>query len=103
MSRHVVVGAVIAALTAVCLLPGVALAEEGKKAAGKRPDPAKVFSKKDTDSDGKLTLDEFKAGMPEKALVKADGRFKKLDTDGDGSLSLDEFQAGMKDRPKKSA
>ena len=66
MSRHVVVGAVIAALTAVCLLPGVALAGEGKKAAGKRPDPAKVFSKKDTDSDGKLTLDEFKAGMTPK-------------------------------------
>lgn len=103
MPRHVVVGAVITAFTAVCLLPGVAHAEQGKKAGGKRPDPAKVFSKKDVDADGKLTLDEYKAGMPEKALVKADGRFKKLDTDGDGRLTLDEFQAGMKDRPKKSS
>lgn len=103
MSRHVVVRAVIAAFTAVCLLPGLAFAQKGEKGQGKRPDPAKVFSRKDADGDGKLSLDEFKAGMPEKALAKADNRFKKLDTNGDGSLSLEEFEAGMKDRPKKES
>ena len=103
MSRHFVIRAVIVAFTAVCLLPGIALAAKEKKAAGKQPNPAKVFSKKDADGDGKLSLDEFKSGMPERALTKADARFKKLDTNGDDSLSLEEFEAGMKDRPKKSA
>ena len=101
MSRHVVCRAVIAALIAVCLLPGIVLAQKGEKGEGKRPNPAKVFSKKDADADGKLSLDEFKSGMPEKALAKADTRFKKIDTNGDGSLSLEEFEAAMKDRPRK--
>jgi len=101
MSRRVLGRAMIAAFTAVCLLPGVVLAQKGEKGQGKRPNPAKVFGKKDADADGKLSLDEFKAGMPEKALAKADTRFKKLDTNGDGSLSLEEFEAAMKNRPKK--
>jgi len=104
MSRHVVLRSMLAAFTAVCLLSGIALAEKGDKGGGKRPDPARVFKKKDADGDGKLSLEEFKAGMPEKALTKADDRFKKLDTNGDGSLSLEEFEAGMqRQRPKKSA
>jgi Ca2+-binding EF-hand superfamily protein len=104
MSRHGLLRAVITAVTVSCLLPGVVLAEKGEKGEkGKRPNPAKVFGKKDADGDGKLSLEEFKTGMPEKALAKADTRFKRLDTNGDGSLSLEEFEAGMGQRPKKSA
>ncbi len=68
-----------------------AFAAEGNKA----PDPAKIFARKDANSDGALTLDEFKAGMKDKALDNADKRFKKIDTNSDGKLSLDEFKAGM--------
>lgn len=68
-----------------------AVAAEGKKA----PDPAKIFARKDANSDGAITLDEFKAGMKDKALDNADKRFKKIDTNSDGKLSLDEFKAGM--------
>jgi Ca2+-binding EF-hand superfamily protein len=73
-----------------------AVAAEGKKA----PDPAKIFARKDANSDGALTFEEFKAGMKDKALDNADKRFKKIDTDGDGKLTLDEFKAGLP--PKKS-
>jgi Ca2+-binding EF-hand superfamily protein len=68
-----------------------AVAAEGKKT----PDPAKIFARKDANSDGVITLDEFKAGMKDKALDNADKRFKKIDTNSDGKLSLDEFKAGM--------
>jgi Ca2+-binding EF-hand superfamily protein len=70
-----------------------AVAADGDK---KGPNPEKVFQKKDANGDGSLSLEEFKAGMPEKALAKADTRFKRLDANGDGKLSLDEFKAGMK-------
>ena len=68
-----------------------AFAAEGKKA----PDPAKIFARKDANSDGALTLDEFKAGLKDKALDKAGRRFKQIDSNSDGKLSLDEFKAGM--------
>jgi Ca2+-binding EF-hand superfamily protein len=52
------------------------------------------FKKLDTNSDGTLSLDEYKAG-PEgvKDLAKAEAKFKKLDTNSDGVLSLDEYKA----------
>jgi len=67
-----------------------------KKAA----DPQKMFTKKDANSDGSLTLDEYKSGMKDKPLANADKRFKKIDTNGDGKLSFDEFKAGMP-KPKE--
>jgi len=76
-----------------CCLAVPAVAADGDK---KAPNPEKVFQKRDANGDGSLSLEEFKAGMPEKALTRADARFKKLDANGDGKLSLDEFKAGMK-------
>jgi Ca2+-binding EF-hand superfamily protein len=77
----------------VCCCVSAALAADGER---KRPDPEQIFKKKDANGDGALSLEEYKAGMPDKALAKADGRFKKLDSSGDGKLSLDELKAGMK-------
>jgi len=52
---------------------------------------AKIFSKMDTDGDGKISLDEF--------LAKHKIRFEIKDVDGDGYLTEDEmkpkFQGGM--------
>ena len=57
-------------------------------------DPAEVFKKLDTNGDGKISLDEFKAGpQGKKDPAKAEEIFKKKDKDGDGSLSLEEFSA----------
>jgi len=69
-----------------------ALSADGEK---KAPNPEKVFAKKDANSDGSLSLEEYKTGLKDKALASADKRFKKIDSNGDGKLSLDEFKAGM--------
>ena len=69
-------------------------------APNKAGDPQKTFAKKDTNSDGFLTVDEFKGGMKDKQLKNADKKFKKSDTSGDGKLSFDEFKAGMP-KPKE--
>ena len=57
------------------------------------------FSKMDRNSDGKLTLDEFK-GRNSKNADKKSQRFKKLDADSDGSVTLAEFKATGK-KPNK--
>jgi Ca2+-binding EF-hand superfamily protein len=69
-------------------------------APSKAADPQKNFSKKDTNSDGFLTLDEYKTGLKDKQLKNADKKFKKSDTSGDGKLTFDEFKAGMP-KPKE--
>ena len=85
---------IAAAVSAALFLPAASAAE-----AKKAPDPEKIFAKKDANSDGSLTLEEFKTGLKDKALENADKRFRKIDTNGDSKLSLDEFKAGM--QPKK--
>ena len=62
---------------------------------GNRPAPEEIFKKLDTNGDGFISLDEFKASpRAQKDPAKAEEAFKKMDTDGDGKLSLDEFKAG---------
>ncbi|NCY01447.1 MAG: EF-hand domain-containing protein [Planctomycetia bacterium] len=86
-------------LVAALLAVGT-LASPSSAAPGKQPDPQKIFAKKDANSDGSLTLEEFKAGMKDKQLEHADRRFKKSDTNGDGKLSFDEFKAALP-KPKE--
>ena len=65
------------------------------KADKPKADPAEVFKKLDTNGDGKISLEEWKAGpMGKKDPAKAEEIFKKKDKDGDGSLTLEEFSAG---------
>ena len=80
---------VMFAMAACCMTP--ALSADGQK---KAPNLDKVFARRDANSDGSLTLDEFKTGLKDKALANADKRFKKIDANGDGKVSLDEFKAG---------
>jgi Ca2+-binding EF-hand superfamily protein len=72
----------------------------GFAAQAKAPDPQKLFARKDANSDGFLSLEEYKTGMKDKQLEKADKRFKKIDSNGDGKVSFDEFKAGMP-KPKE--
>ncbi|MFM8497863.1 MAG: EF-hand domain-containing protein [Planctomycetia bacterium] len=65
----------------------------------KAPDPEKTFKRKDSNGDGFLSLDEFKAKLKDKQLENADRRFGRLDTNSDKKLSLDEFKAGIKPKP----
>ncbi len=59
----------------------------------KKPfDPEAAFKKKDANSDGKLTKEEFTKGA--KDAAKAEGQFTKLDKDSSGDVSLEEFKAG---------
>lgn len=88
-------------LTLVLALLAIGGVDVGAHAApGKAVDPEKIFSRKDANSDGFLSAEEFKAGKKDKQLANADKRFKKIDTDADGRLSLDEFKAGMP-KPKE--
>jgi hypothetical protein len=81
----------------------LAFAEDGAKKEGERPagpgrrggNPEEFFKKLDSNGDGGISLDEFKAGpRAQKDPAKAEERFKKLDTNSDGKVSLEELKAG---------
>jgi Ca2+-binding EF-hand superfamily protein len=94
----------------MCLAVSAIAAEKGKKG----PDKGAEFAAADANSDGVLSLDEFKAmqAKREEALKAklgdkydaakakpAEEKFKKLDADGNGSLTKEELAGG----PKKPA
>ncbi len=65
--------------------------ENPKRPAGNRtpPDRDRAFKRWDTNGDGLLTLDEYTAGLSDKA--NADVRFKNFDADGNNEVTIDEF------------
>jgi Ca2+-binding EF-hand superfamily protein len=73
---------------------------EGEKKDKPKMDPEAMYKKLDADSNGSVSLDEFKAhGIGKKDPAKAEEIFKKKDKDADGKLSLDEFKAGGGKKP----
>ena len=65
-----------------------------------RPNPGEAFKKLDANSDGSVSLEEFKAGpRAQKDPARAEEIFKKMDKDSDGKLTLEEFKAGRPPHP----
>ncbi len=62
---------------------------------GKRPSPEEILKKLDTNSDGTVSVEEFKAGpMAQRNPDKAGEAFKHMDKDGDGKLTATEIKEG---------
>jgi hypothetical protein len=97
MKFHIQAAGVIAITTTL------AFAEDAPAKHDKpKPNPEAAFKKLDTNSDGSLSLDEFKASpRGRKNPAKAEEVFKKLDADSNGSVSLEEFKAGAAHRGGK--
>ena len=85
----------ITSLFALALVSSFAIAADEKPAAGDKPKKTaeERYKALDTNNDGSVSLDEFKAGPAGKRdAAKAEEMFKKRDKDGDGKLSIDEFK-----------
>ncbi len=80
-------------------------AKPDKKGGDKAPPtPEEAFKKLDKDSDGSVTLDEFKAsGHGKKDPAKAEEIYKKIDKDSNGKVTLEEFKAHGPKPGKKGA
>lgn len=89
---------IIIGLAAAFLSSFVAAKPGGGKGKGERP-PKRVFSEVDTDSDGKVSLEEFLVGAPNEE--RATKRFEKRDKDEDSFLSEEEFNAPKGKKGKK--
>jgi hypothetical protein len=64
--------------------------------AGGKPDPAELFTKLDSDGDGKLNRDEFVAGRPKGASEDQAGQmYDSLAGGNTGGLTVDQFTKGM--------
>lgn len=109
----------IGLLCAGTLCVGAVQAVEEGAAKAKQPKPdmaAKRFAVIDTDGNGLISLDEFKAMQAKREAEhkqrmgdkydaaraakqpSAEARFKKLDTDGSGALTEEELMASRKPR-----
>jgi len=77
-------------------------AADEKKKEKKPMDRAAIFAKLDTNSDGKLSKDEFgtraKTDEQKERVAKA---FARIDKDKDGSISKEEFTSVQPPKKKK--
>ncbi|HKB05274.1 MAG TPA: EF-hand domain-containing protein [Gemmataceae bacterium] len=115
MQRLLSVAAVVGLVLAFASTAGAADEKKKKKEKGKAPEATALFTKLDTNGDGKLSKDEFNAfkGVGKKAdagkepkgfASTRDDWFAKLDTNKDGSISKEEFgklKQVMTDNPAK--
>jgi len=83
----------ISCLVVLVVVGGIALSVQAQAPWRQRVQglPAKQFEQMDTNKDGKISLDEWKAAHPNDP--NAEAQFKKLDANGDGFLTIKEFQA----------
>lgn len=88
---------IIKTLAIFALASSISLAEEDKKHGGdqanrKRPNPAEIIKKLDTDGDGSVSKQEFMAGeRAQKNPERAAKAFAHMDADGDGKLTTTDF------------
>ena len=67
-----------------------------------RPAPEQIFAKLDADSDGNVTLEEFKKGpRAQKNEAKAEEIFAVIDADSDGNVTIEEFKAHRPPHPRR--
>lgn len=81
----------ITTILSVLALTSITLSAAEGDAKKPKADPEKVFAKKDTNGDGKLSKEEFTKGA--KDATKAEAAFANKDKDKDGSVSKEEFTA----------
>lgn len=81
---------------AVALLGSfLAQAQQERK---RRPQPEKILAKMDTDDNGSVSLDEFKAApMNEDFKIEVlEKRFKKMDEDDNGEIDIEELKKAVR-------
>ena len=86
----------IITLFAILSIASISFSAEGEakkpEGAAKKPvDMDAVFKKKDANSDGKLSKEEFLKGA--KDAAKSETQFATKDKDKDGNLTLEEYKA----------
>jgi hypothetical protein len=93
----------IQTLGIMCIAASLSYGEDAPKQGGrKHRDPEKVFNKLDSDGNGAVSLEEFKASpRAQKNPAKAEEIFKKIDADGNGGINLEEFKAHRPNHPPR--
>ena len=91
MSKWTVAMLAVALVGSSFTVQGTMGAEEKKK-----PEPEEVFKKRDKNSDGFLTWEEFKGKVEGEKEAAAKKQFEAKDADKDMKLSLEEFKAKVK-------
>lgn len=84
----------IAILSVVALVMPLVSAEEGERGRpdGKRPNPRQHFEKMDADSNGTVSLEEFKSTPRAKEHPEKAGEiFKRIDADSSGGITFEEM------------
>ena len=95
----------ITILGILALAGSISYAEGNKKGDRKRPNPAEIMKKLDTNGDGSISKAEFLAGeRAQKDPERAAKAFEAMDSDNDGQLSTNDFaqrrQGGGNDRKR---
>jgi hypothetical protein len=97
MKKLTTVFTLLAVSSMLALAEDAAAPKAGDQKGGRRGggNPEEFFKKLDTNSDGNISLDEFKASpRGQKDSAQAEEHFKKLDANGDGKVTLEELKAG---------